>query len=98
QYKHDHIVLVCDNAWWHKSKYTKIPKDVSIVYIRLHARNEPNRTSMERNSNQISEPFCPNIETLLTELRKVIDGIPPDVFASITQRDWITESLDLKDK
>jgi hypothetical protein len=53
---------------------------------------------MERNSNQISELLCPNIETLLTELRKVIDGIPPDVFASITQCDWIMESLDLKDK
>jgi hypothetical protein len=33
QYKHDHIVLVCDNAWWHKSKYTKIPKNVSIEVI-----------------------------------------------------------------
>jgi actin-like ATPase involved in cell morphogenesis len=53
---------------------------------------------MEGNSNQISEPFAPSIETLLTELRKVIDGIPPDVFASITQRNWIVESLDLKDK
>jgi hypothetical protein len=28
-----------------------------------------------------------NIETLLTELRKVIDGISPNVFAAIAQRD-----------
>jgi hypothetical protein len=53
---------------------------------------------MDRISNQIREPFGPNIETSLTELRKVIDGIPPDAFASITQRNWIMENLDLKDK
>jgi hypothetical protein len=56
-------------------KYTKISRCV-VVYIRYNDRNEPNRTSMERNSNQISEPFCPSCETLLTELCKVIDGIP----------------------
>ncbi|MDR3185900.1 MAG: hypothetical protein LBU04_03730 [Christensenellaceae bacterium] len=81
QYKHDHIVLVCNNAWWHKSKYTKISRCV-VVYIRYNARNE-HIASMERNSNLICEPFGPSIETLLTELCKVIDGIPADVFAFI---------------
>jgi hypothetical protein len=56
-------------------KYTKISRCV-VVHIRYNARNELNRTSMERNSNQISEPFVLSIESLLTELRKVIDGMP----------------------
>jgi transposase len=47
---------------------------------------------------RLANRSLPSIETLLTELCKVIDGIPPDVFASITQRNWIMESPDLKDK
>ena len=33
EYEQDMILLICDGASWHKSKWLKIPKNIKIIHI-----------------------------------------------------------------
>jgi putative transposase len=98
-YRKSHIVLICDNASWYKSKYMKTPKNMTIMFIppctpEMNPIEQICREIRTRLENQL---FA-NIEDLTQELRKVISEIPTSTMCSITQRDWIMECHKLKEK
>jgi len=93
-YPKDQIVLVCDNAWWHKSKYTKVPDRITVVYIppytpEMNPIEQVWREIRTRMGNHIFQ----SIEEVLSNLKETISRISRNVMRSITQRDWIAKTI-----
>ena len=97
KYPEDRIVLVCDNAWWHKSQYIKIPDRMTLVFIPPYT---PEMNPIEQIWREIrtllGNTFFRSIDELIIQLRTEIENLSPETIRSITQRDWIMKSIKLK--
>ena len=97
RYPKDRILLVCDNAWWHKSQYTKIPDRITLVFIPPYT---PEMNPIEQLWREIrtlmGNTFFRNIDDLIKTLKEKIATIKKEKIQSITQRDWMPKCRNLK--
>ena len=95
KYPNDLIVLVCDNAGWHKSRYTIIPERLTLLHIPPYT---PEMNPIEqiwreiRTAGFYNKRF-PTLEKVQTNLCETIAALPVQKIKSITQRKWIMECV-----
>jgi transposase len=88
-YPNDRIVLVCDNAWWHKSKYLKVPERITILYIPPYTPEmNPIEQLWREIRTRMGNQYFHTITELLICLHNVLDSLSLETVQSITERDW----------
>jgi len=95
QYAGSYILLVCDNAGWHKSKTLVVPHNIEIIHIPPYT---PEMNPTEQIWDEIREKFFANI--LFNSINHVIDNLcfavnslTNDTIRSISYRKWIGEQF-----
>jgi phenylpropionate dioxygenase-like ring-hydroxylating dioxygenase large terminal subunit len=94
-YPNDHIILACDNAWWHKSQYTKVPERMTVIYIPPYT---PEMNPIEQFWREVRTAGFANkclktINAVVDNLHNTIASILPKTIRSIFGRDWILKLL-----
>jgi len=95
EFKDDYILLVCDNAGWHKSKDLIVPDNIELIYIPPYT---PEMNPIEQIWDEIREKNFANI--FFSSLSQVMDSLCIAVqslfnvlVSSITYRNWICEQF-----
>ena len=91
KYRNDLLVIACDNAWWHKSKYIVVPENIKLIYIPPYT---PEMNPIEQIWREIRTLGFHNkyFKTLLAvkeNFYETIAKLSPNKIKSITQRDWL---------
>jgi len=97
-YPNDRIVLVCDNAGWHKSKYVVIPEKITMLFI---PPNTPEMNPIEQIWREIrtlgfANIYFKTIQAVEATIHSTISALPQEKIQSITQRDWFMKSFKAK--
>ena len=94
-YPKDRIVLVCDNAWWHKSKYIVIPDSITLLFIPPYTpeMNPIEQIWREVRTTGFANKYFKSIELAEEYLRLTLDTLPAETVMSITQRDWFMDCV-----
>ena len=88
QFPEDIILLCCDGAAWHKSKYLNVPHNIELFTITPYT---PEMNPIEqirkelRKMNFRNEVFA-TLEKVLLRLCEIIRDMVPDTIRSITGR------------
>jgi transposase len=90
-YPNDHIVLVCDNAWWHKSKYTQTPDRITLLFIPPYTpeMNPIEQIWREIRTAGFANKYFKTIQDVEANIHSTISTLSAKTIMSITQRDWI---------
>jgi putative transposase len=91
QFKDDYILLVCDNAGWHKSKGLIIPDNIEIIYIPPYT---PEMNPIEQIWDDIREKHFANhtfnsLKQAVEQLCNAVQKLTYDTIISITFRTWM---------
>jgi hypothetical protein len=93
QFNDDYILLICDNAVWHKSNGLIIPNNIEIMHIPPYT---PEMNPIEQVWDEIREKHFAN-QTFTTlvqateQLCKAVKSLLNITIASITFRSWLCE-------
>ena len=96
-YSNDYIMLILDNASWHRSKTLEIPENIELYPLLPYT---PELNPIEQVWEEIREKNFLN--EVFISLRKVVDRLcegalklmdDPARVASITHRDWLIDAL-----
>ena len=95
QFADDYILLVCDNAAWHKSKGLIVPNNIEIMHIPPYT---PELNPIEQIWDEIREKHFANLvfdtlEQAVAQLCKAVQSLQNDVISSITHRMWLFEQF-----
>jgi putative transposase len=90
-YADSHNIIICDNAWWHKSKYTVIPSNVTLLFILPYTpeMNPIEQIWREVRSMGFNNKYFTSLRDVEQNLIHTLKSIPKETVKSITQRDWI---------
>jgi putative transposase len=91
QYKDDIILLVCDNAGWHKSKELIVHGNIVITHIPPYT---PEMNPIEQIWKEIRKLGFTNqvfdsLNKVVDRLCNVINSLTTDCIKSVTHRNWI---------
>lgn len=94
-FKDDYILLVCDNAGWHKSKGLSIPNNIEIIHIPPYT---PEMNPIEQIWDEIREKNFANyifdtLEKVVDRLCQSVCSLLNDTVSSITYRNWMCEQF-----
>lgn len=90
-YSDKYIVLICDNAVWHKSKFLVVPDNIMILHIPPYT---PEMNPIEqvwaeiRRRGFVNKVFA-TLDQVVDQLCDVIKSLKNSEIKSITHRDWI---------
>ena len=91
QYPDSYILLVCDNAGWHKSKGLQVPDNIEIMHIPPYT---PEMNPTEQIWDEIREKYFAN--RFFNSLNKVVDtlcmavnSLSESTIRSIVFRSWL---------
>ena len=95
EYRDELIMLVADNASWHRSKTLIIPDNIVIVPLLPYT---PEMNPIEQIWKEIRKRGFKNeifqtLEKVVDRLCDTIKNLPPSVIKSITSRNWIMSML-----
>lgn len=94
-YENDHIILVMDNAVWHKAKALEWPDNIECTFIPPYT---PEMNPIEQIWKELRKPFANRIfhslNHVVNQLELAIKELMPETVISITQRRWIRNILD----
>jgi putative transposase len=90
-YEDDYIVLVCDNAIWHKSKTLKIPQNIRIIHIPPYT---PEMNPIEQIWREIRKMGFHNrlfssLNAVIDQLCQTICELTQEQVQNIVNRDWV---------
>lgn len=90
QYTNDYILLVVDNASWHKSKSLQIPKNIELYPLLPYT---PELNPIEQIWDEIREKGFKNelfntLNSVIDRLCDTITNLKNNTIKSITHRDW----------
>lgn len=93
QYQDKYILLVVDNASWHKSKMLEIPPNIELYPLLPYT---PELNPIEQIWDEIREKGFKNelfktLDTVVHRLCDTIINLTSDTVKSITHRDWILD-------
>ena len=86
-----HVILVLDQAGWHRAKALKIPENISLLYLPPYS---PELNAIERlwgylKSHYLSNRTYANYNDLLNICRDVWNKITPEQFSTVCHTKWI---------
>ena len=89
-YPDDYILLVMDNAIWHKSSTLEIPSNVELAFIPPYT---PEMNPIEQVWKEIRKRGFKNkdfqtLEAVIDKLQEVIQGLEKSVLKSTVSRQW----------
>jgi hypothetical protein len=91
EYSNDYLLIITDNASWHKSKTLEVPYNITLFYLPPYT---PEMNPIEQIWKEVRKDGFKN--TLFDTLDKVKDklsdslmGLPKDLIKSVCGRDWI---------
>ena len=89
-YPDDYLLLVMDNAIWHKSSTLKIPTNIGFTFIPPYT---PEMNPIEQVWKEIRKRGFKNktfrtLEDVMNQLQDVIQGLEKEVIKSIVNRRW----------
>ncbi|WP_225415570.1 IS630 family transposase [Streptococcus pneumoniae] len=89
-YPDDYLLLVMDNAIWHKSSTLKIPTNIGFAFIPPYT---PEMNPIEQVWKEIRKRGFKNkafriLEDVMNQLQDVIQGLEKEVIKSIVNRKW----------
>ena len=89
-YPDDYILLVMDNAIWHKSSTLEIPSNVELAFIPPYT---PEMNPIEQVWKEIRKRGFKNkafqtLEAVIDKLQEVILGLEKSVLKSTVSRQW----------
>ena len=91
KYIHDHIVILCDCAWWHKSQYNVIPKNITLFYIppATPEMNPIEQIWREIRTKGFHNKYFDTLQEVKNNFELTVASISPETVKSITSRDWL---------
>jgi len=97
KYPNDHIVCVLDNAWIHRSQYSVVPKNITLVFIppATPEMNPKEQVWREIRTKGFNNRYFHTIDEVVDNLHSTIANLSPEKIKSITQRDWVKECIKL---
>ena len=89
-YPDDYILLVMDNAIWHKSSTLEIPSNIELAFIPPYT---PEMNPIEQVWKEIRKRGFKNkdfqtLEAVIDKLQEVIQGLEKSVLKSTVSRQW----------
>lgn len=97
-YPNDYIILVMDNAVWHKSQTLEIPANIEFSFIYPYT---PEINPIEQIWSEIRKRGFKNrvfqtLESVIDQLQEVIQGFRKRELKSIVHRKWICSDFEIK--
>ena len=95
EYKEDYILLVCDNAGWHKSKGLEVPDNTEFLHIPPYT---PEMNPIEQIWDEIREKhfankFFSSLRQAEDKLCDAVGSLLEETVSSITFRKWLFEQF-----
>lgn len=97
-YPDDHIILVMDNAIWHKSQALEIPDNIEFTFIPPYT---PEMNPIEQVWAEIRKRGFKNrafqtLESVIDKLQEIIQGLDSETLKSIVHRKWICSDFEIE--
>lgn len=91
EFKEDYLILIMDNAVWHKSKTLNIPENIELMFIPPYI---PELNPIEQIWKEIREKVFanevfPTLEHVIDRLCEIINNLTNDMVKSICKREWL---------
>lgn len=89
-YPNDYIILVMDNAIWHKSKALEIPTNIEFAFIPPYTpeMNPIEQVWAEIRKRGFKNKAFKTLENVIDKLQEVIQGLHWSTLKSIVSRRW----------
>jgi len=91
-YSDDYILLVLDNAAWHKSQALEVPDNIKLTFIPPYT---PEMNPIEQIWNTLRIPFAnkrfPTLKKVMDQLQNAVNSLTDEVIMSTTHRSWIPQ-------
>ena len=96
-YPDDYIILVMDNATWHKSKSLVIPENMELTYIPPYTpeMNPIEQIWAEIRKKGFANQIFHTLEDVVDRLCETVSGLTNEGVKSITGRKWIVDLLNI---
>ena len=96
QFPDDYIVLVMDNAVWHKSRSLVIPHNIEFVFIPPYTpeMNPIEQVWAEIRKRGFKNRMFKTLNEVIDQLQEVIRGLHWSTLKSIVRRKWISAIFD----
>lgn len=91
QYPNDYIILVADNASWHKTQGMKLPSNIKMAYIPPYTpeMNPIEQVWRELRTQGFKNVSFLSLEEVVDKLCEVIKDLTAETIKSIMGRKWI---------
>ena len=95
QFPNDYIVMVGDNASWHKSKGLILPDNMELMYIPAYTpeMNPTEQVWDEIREKNFKNRFFETLEKVSKKLCDALHDVPKTLIKSLCNRNWINESI-----
>lgn len=90
-YKDNFIILICDNAPWHRSKGLVVPSNIKILHIPPYTpeMNPIEQIWAEIRKRGFANQIFSSLQAVVNRLFDTVQSLTFDDIKSITHRDWI---------
>ncbi len=97
-YPNDYIILVMDNAIWHKSQALEIPDNIEFTFIPPYT---PEMNPIEQVWAEIRKRGFKNrafqtLESVIDKLQEIIRGLNNETLKSIVHRKWVCSDFEIE--
>jgi len=95
RFPNDYILMVGDNASWHKSKGLKLPDNMELMHMPAYTpeMNPTEQVWDEVKEKDFKNQFFDTLKKVTEQLCKSFADIPRDLIQSLCGRDWINAML-----
>ena len=96
QFPDEYIVLVMDNAVWHKSKSLVIPHKIEFAFIPLYIpeMNPIEQVWAEIRKRGFKNKMFKTLNEVIEKLQEVFQSLHWSTLKSIVRRKWVATSFD----
>jgi putative transposase len=91
QFPNDYILMVGDNASWHKSKRLILPDNMEIMHIPAYTpeMNPTEQVWDEIREKDFKNRFFDSLKKVTSQLCNSFKDVPVSLIQSLCNRDWI---------
>ena len=91
QFPNDYILMVGDNAGWHKSKHLILPDNMELMHIPAYTpeMNPTEQVWDEIREKDFKNRFFDSLKKITSQLCKSFKDAPASLVQSLCNRDWI---------
>ena len=90
-YSDDYLILVMDNATWHKSQALELPENITCTFIPLYTpeMNPIEQVWAEIRKRGFKNKAFKSLEEVILKLETVIQNLETECLRKIVHRKWI---------